>query len=56
MEKQINLVVKYCDRLSMGCDVKKSKTRVFERGGKLKTRERRRVKGQNVVEVDQLIY
>lgn len=52
MEKQINLVDKYCKRLSLGCDVKKSKTRVFEKGGKLKTRERRRMKIQNAVEVD----
>jgi hypothetical protein len=39
----------------MRCE-KKSKTRVFEKGGKLKTRERRRMKGQNIVEVDKFIY
>jgi hypothetical protein len=36
--------------------VKKSKTRVFEKGGKLNTRDRRTMKGQNIVEVNKLIY
>jgi len=40
-ENQINLLDKYCKRLSLGCDVKKSKTRVLEKGGKLKTREKK---------------
>jgi hypothetical protein len=38
MEKQINLVDKYFNRLSLECEVKKSKTGVFEKGGKLMTR------------------